>query len=692
MQPTSKSPDISKYLNERVINLADFAGTEQEQQDKLNSWRKELREKLNSAIYTEPGREWYQGAFIEYFAFMYDKSFYNRAEKRYLIYEMLNEGEREFGGYDFIILWQAYPRIGIDNRNQFDHYRDMPGGLDGLRKLADRAHERGVRVFINYNPWDTGTRREDKSDAEALAEIIQGIGADGIFLDTMSTADVEFRNTVENANPNIVFDPEGLPTPLESNFLTGSWRQTALPAPPELMTIRWLEPRYSLRGISRATDSREWIINVDFFCGSGQVVWENIFGWWNPWGGKDRTILKKCVKLLREHNDAFRDLDWQPYIKTLTKGVYANKWNAGEKTVYTLLNTNNDKSEGQILAVSEEEARKYYDVWSGNEIGIGRENGKCMLSLSLESRSAGCVVSLPPDVPAPEGANVQESLDTPYRCRVTVEALSPRPPVPSPPAKTDENIPGMVFAPGGRFVMDVHHNVHPAHEGSCYGSVNDHRDKYHPTQYYWLKPYFMDRAEVTNSEYKEFLEATHYCPSDITNFLKLWKRPDGKESSPWEWAYPEGKESHPVVYVDLDDARAYARWADKRLPREEEWQYAAQGSELLSWPWGNEFDPSLCNGDSDDTTPVDNYPEGASPFGCLDMSGNVWEWTESERDDGHTRYAIVRGGSYLVVKGSMWYTSVGAQACNTHEKLPLMYPGLDRCLNIGFRCVKDAAE
>jgi len=411
-----------------------------------------------------------------------------------------------------------------------------------------------------------------------------------------------------------------------------------------------------------------------------------------PWGGKDRTHLKKCVKLLREHKDAFLDLDWQPYIKILPEGVYANKWNAGEKIVYTLLNTNNDKIEGQILTVPEPEARKYYDVWGGSEIGISREDGKCTLSLSLEPRSAGCVVSLPPDVPAPEAANVQESSDTPYRCRVTVEALSPRPPVPSPSANIDENISGMVSIPGGRFVMDVHHNVHPAHEGSCYGSVNNHHDKYHPTQYYWLKPYFMDRAEVTNSEYKKFLEATHYCPSDITNFLKLWKRPDGKGSSPWEWAYPEGKESHPVVYVDLDDARAYARWAGKRLPREEEWQYAAQGEELLLWPWGNEFNPSLCNGDSDDTTPVDNYTEGASPFGCLDMSGNVWEWTESERDDGHTRYAIVRGGSYLIVKGSLWYTSVGAQACNTHEKLPLMYPGLDRCLNIGFRCVKDAAE
>ena len=71
------------------------------------------------------------------------------------------------------------------------------------------------------------------------------------------------------------------------------------------------------------------------------------------------------------------------------------------------------------------------------------------------------------------------------------------------------------------------------------------------------------------------------------------------------------------------------------------------------------------------------------------MSGNVWEWTESQRDDGHTRFAILRGGSYFQAAGSIWYTDGGPQPCDHHAKFLLLWPGLDRCATIGFRCVVD---
>jgi formylglycine-generating enzyme required for sulfatase activity len=143
-----------------------------------------------------------------------------------------------------------------------------------------------------------------------------------------------------------------------------------------------------------------------------------------------------------------------------------------------------------------------------------------------------------------------------------------------------------------------------------------------------------------------------------------------------------------VVYVDLDDARAYARWAGKRLPTEYEWQLAAQGTDGRLWPWGKEYDAKRVN-TTGRTMPARSLPEGRSPYGCYQMSGNVWELTESERDDGHTRFLILRGGSYFRPEGSMWYRPGGPQPCNTHTKFLRIWPGLERCATIGFRCVMD---
>ena len=232
------------------------------------------------------------------------------------------------------------------------------------------------------------------------------------------------------------------------------------------------------------------------------------------------------------------------------------------------------------------------------------------------------------------------------------------------PAQGSE--PAMVFVPGGEFFFQVEYRWR---EGLTLDSLvrDDAGTRYRHAEPVHLQAYYID-------------EDSGYRPRWPENFLKHWN--DG--------TYPEGRGAHPVVWVSLDDARAYARWAGKRLPTEAEWQRAAQGTDGRSWPWGNLYDPARANMDSADTKPVGSYPRGASPCGALDMTGNVWEMTDSFQSDGYHYFMWLRGGSHFFAKGSRWYMQGGPVPNYQRVKYWLMSPALNRSPSIGFRCVRDA--
>jgi formylglycine-generating enzyme required for sulfatase activity len=147
-----------------------------------------------------------------------------------------------------------------------------------------------------------------------------------------------------------------------------------------------------------------------------------------------------------------------------------------------------------------------------------------------------------------------------------------------------------------------------------------------------LPEFWIDKTPVTNAEYARFVAETgHAAP-------QRWK---GK-------APPKEITDHPVTYVSWDDAKAYAEWAGKRLPTEKEWEKAARGNDGRTYPWGDKkLTNKLCNFGKNEggTTPVGKYsPQGDSPYGCVDMSGNVWEWTASDYDKSSK---VPRGGSWV---------------------------------------------
>ena len=237
----------------------------------------------------------------------------------------------------------------------------------------------------------------------------------------------------------------------------------------------------------------------------------------------------------------------------------------------------------------------------------------------------------------------------------------------------------MVLVPAGKYTMQVEYRWR---EGLAPDTIVIDEDgrRYRSIEEVKVPAFYIDKTEVTNAQFKIFMDDSGYQPKWLQNFLKHWER----------GMYPKGMGNHPVTWISLEDAKAYAVWAGKRLPTESEWQKAAQGTDSRAWPWGNLYDPNLANMDSDRTRSVGSYTEGASPYGCLDMAGNVWEWTDSYHDDGNHFYVWIRGGSYFFAKGSHWYMQGGPVPVYQRAKFLLMSPALNRCATIGFRCAKDA--
>lgn len=229
----------------------------------------------------------------------------------------------------------------------------------------------------------------------------------------------------------------------------------------------------------------------------------------------------------------------------------------------------------------------------------------------------------------------------------------------------------MVRVPAGRFTFQAKHIgdwmiPHPVEEIG---------------QSFAMPAFWMDRHPVTNAEYKQFLDATDYRPADAENFLAHWEG----------GSIPDGAEDHPVVFVSMEDAEAYAAWAGKRLPTEKEWQYAAQAGDDRLYPWGNEPDTLglRANPGNGIPDPVGSYPRGANPLGIEDLVGSVWQMTSDVYRTGTIRFGILKGGSYFTPLSSWWYVTGGPLPLSNRQQLVRVSPGYERAATVGFRLVKD---
>jgi len=262
----------------------------------------------------------------------------------------------------------------------------------------------------------------------------------------------------------------------------------------------------------------------------------------------------------------------------------------------------------------------------------------------------------------------------------------------------------MVLIPAGEFLMGS-----PPGEGSA---------SERPQHKVHVDSFYMDKYEVINSRFKEFVDATGYVTDAERrgwSFVAVKDSPTNKVADA-NWRKPRGPGSdilaimdHPVVQVTWNDATAYAAWAGKRLPTEAEWEKAARSVDSRKYPWGNNkpdgtqcnfadshtffpWSDESCNDGYKYTSPVGSFKSGGSPYGVHDMAGNVWEWCADRFDGDYYESSPKENpqgpstGSTRVFRGGSWFNDARmARTASRYSREPI-----DAYDMIGFRCARDA--
>jgi toxoflavin biosynthesis protein ToxD len=202
-----------------------------------------------------------------------------------------------------------------------------------------------------------------------------------------------------------------------------------------------------------------------------------------------------------------------------------------------------------------------------------------------------------------------------------------------------------------------------------------------------LPDFYIDQTPVTNAEYKKFLEVNPNYPVPFV---------DDSHVQSFNWnkttrSFPANRDQYPVVLVTWHDALAYCQWAGKHLPTEAEWEKAARGADARLWPWGNEWDTDKANSveqRNDDATPVGSFPTGMSPYGALDMVGNVWQWTSSldrtypyNANDGREDLSAA---GLRITRGGAWAFSPVVDRVSLRNH----FDPESASLSVGFRCAQ----
>jgi iron(II)-dependent oxidoreductase len=688
-------------------------------------------EQFDNRLFEREDLKWIKESYIIFIQMAWDREFYDRSTGKYTFGDELKRWNDKFNYIDVFALWPTWPRLGLDQRNQWDMYRDLPGGTAQLKSFARLSRQYNTKFFISYNPWDNSTRKEDHY--KGMSTLISETEADGVVLDTRGSSSYELQAAADSVRKGVIMYSEGMAITKDMPGIIAGRVHNAIFFSPELNLNKLIKPDFSIfRVCDVGEDKTHREIAIAFFNGYGTEMHLGRPGGRDDWYRKDLDYLARTTYILRQNNDAFLDFNWTPLLSTEMDNVYVNKWNSGDKIVYTVLNMKQEGVHGKLFKVDKAEGKHFVSLWNHENLipvddkGVSYINAEAegwnsSLSGTRLEGSVDCIARLPEII---KGEIKGDSIHVHKNSKGQLYLWKGNPSFQSQrfelKFKNDTiiRLKNIIGYYEGKIVLQYLENNRLKDEsvlfmkgGNPWIISSVARTKVSPTlpadmvlvpkatityklttnEDFIVYPginvpitskvdsFLVDKYPVTNIQYYDFIQKTGYMPSDSNNYLKNWVG----------GIYKPGQEKYPVVYLSYEDMTAYAKWAEKRLPTQAEWQLAAQGTDGRIWPWGNEFHGTWCNNAFDRSTPVDAFSKGASPYGVMDVVGNVWQMTNDMYFNGADYFTVIRGGSYYKPDSSWWYIQGGPQQLDKTQILLMVSQGFDRCATLGFRCVKD---
>ena len=296
--------------------------------DDVTRWRREtrLRAGYSGQEYERQELQWTQSSFIQPQMMVEDRYFYDPVAGKYTVDKYLDDLKKRYGGIDSVLIWPVYPNIGIDNRNQYDMLRAMPGGIAGVRQMVADFHRLGVKVLFPVMLWDQGTRDPGLADWDATAKLLAEVGADGVNGDTLRGIPERFAPRRTRRTPAGTRTRACLAAPFEA------WRGTQRPG--DIGNIPTAPMVSALSGLNLVTwcmfatvgITPRWTICNSLF----SMAWDTRAGRTSGASGTrlHRAMRRRFAAWQKSNGDGeiLVSPEWQPYAQTEQNGIYASRW------------------------------------------------------------------------------------------------------------------------------------------------------------------------------------------------------------------------------------------------------------------------------------------------------------------------------------------------------------------------------